>query len=67
MDFYEKSLNTLELPIVLEMLAAEAVTEGGKEACLALRPSGDKLEVKTRLCETSASKEKMVVRGSPSL
>ena len=67
MDFYEKSLNTLELPIVLEMLAAEAVTEGGKEACLALRPSGDKLEVKTRLCETSAAKEMMVVRGSPSL
>ena len=67
MDFYEKSLNTLELPIVLEMLAAEAVTEGGKEACLALRPSGDKAEVKTRLCETSAAKEMMVVRGSPSL
>ena len=67
MDFYEKSLNTLELPIVLEMLAAGAVTEGGKEACLALRPSGDKLEVKTRLCETSAAKEMMVVRGSPSL
>ena len=67
MDFYEKSLNTLELPVVLEMLAAEAVTEGGKEACLALRPSGDKAEVKTRLCETSAAKEMMVVRGSPSL
>ena len=67
MDFYEKSLNTLEVPVVLEMLAAEAVTEGGKEACLALRPSGDKLEVKTRLCETSAAKEMMVVRGSPSL
>ena len=67
MDFYEKSLNTLELPVVLEMLATEAVTEGGKEACLALRPSGDKLEVKTRLCETSAAKEMMVVRGSPSL
>ena len=30
MDFYEKSLNILELPTVLDMLAAEAVTEGGK-------------------------------------
>ena len=29
MDFYKKSLNILELPAVLEMLAAEAVTEGG--------------------------------------
>ena len=41
MEFYEKSLNTLELPAVLEMLAAEAVTEGGKEQCLALLPSAD--------------------------
>lgn len=67
MDFYEKSLNILELPIVLDMLAAEAVTEGGKEACLKLRPSADRLEVKNRLSETSAAKSMMVVRGSPSL
>ena len=67
MDFYEKSLNILELPIVLNMLAAEAVTEGGKEACLKLRPSADRLEVKNRLSETSAAKNMMVVRGSPSL
>ena len=64
MDFYEKSLNILELPIVLDMLAAEAVTE---EACLKLRPSADRLEVKNRLSETSAAKNMMVVRGSPSL
>ena len=67
MDFYEKSLNILELPAVLDMLAAEAVTEGGKEACLKLRPSADRLEVKNRLGETSAAKDLMVVRGSPSL
>lgn len=67
MDFYEKSLNILELPAVLDMLAAEAVTEGGKEACLALRPSDNRLDVKNRLSETSAAKEMMVVRGSPSL
>lgn len=67
MDFYEKSLNILELPIVLDMLAAEAVTEGGKDACLKLRPSADRLEVKNRLSETSAAKNMMVVRGSPSL
>ena len=67
MDFYEKSLNILELPIVLDMLAAEAVTEGGKEACLKLRQSADRLEVKNRLSETSAAKNMMVVRGSPSL
>lgn len=67
MDFYEKSLNILELPVVLDMLAAEAVTDGGKEACRSLRPSSDRIEVKNRLAETSAAKELMVVRGSPSL
>ena len=67
MDFYEKSLNILELPVVLDMLAAEAVTDGGKEACRSLRPSSDRPEVKNRLAETSAAKEMMVVRGSPSL
>lgn len=67
MDFYEKSLNILELPTVLEMLAAEAVTDGGREACFKLHPSADRLEVKNRLAETSAAKEMMVVRGSPSL
>ena len=67
MDFYEKSLNILELPTVLEMLAAEAVTDGGREACFKLRPSADRLEVINRLAETSAAKEMMVVRGSPSL
>ena len=67
MDFYEKSLNILELPVVLDMLAAEAVTDGGKEACRSLRPSSDRIEVKNRLAETSAAKEMMVVRGSPSL
>lgn len=67
MDFYEKSLNILELPTVLEMLAAETVTDGGREACFKLRPSADRLEVKNRLAETSAAKEMMVVRGSPSL
>ena len=67
MDFYEKSLNILELPVVLDMLAAEAVTDGGKEACSSLRPSSERLEVKNRLAETSAAKEMMVVRGSPSL
>lgn len=67
MDFYEKSLNILELPVVLDMLVAEAVTDGGKEACRSLRPSSDRLEVKNRLAETSAAKEMMVVRGSPSL
>ena len=66
MDLYEKSLNTLELPAVLELLAEEAVSEPAKEKALALRPSSDRAEVMRRLGETSAAKMMMVVHGSPS-
>ena len=66
MDFYEKSLNTLELPAVLNMLAAEAVSESAKESALKLQPSVDAYEVNRRLQETTAAKTMMVVRGSPS-
>ncbi len=66
MDFYEKSLNTLELPAVLNMLASEAVSESAKESALKLQPSDDAHEVKRRLEETSAAKTMMIVRGSPS-
>ena len=38
-DLFEKSIQTLELPRVLGLLADQAVTEEGKERCLALRPS----------------------------
>ena len=66
MTFFEKSLTTLELPTVLGMLAAEAVSETAKEHALALRPSTEAAEVRRRLEETSAAKTMMVVRGSPS-
>ena len=66
MNFYEKSLNTLELPAVLSMLAGEAVSESAKSSALELLPSDDRHEVKRRLDETSAAKTMMVVRGSPS-
>ena len=66
MSFFEKSLTTLELPAVLNMLAAEAVGESAKEAALKLLPSTDVFEVRRRLAETTAAKTMMVVRGSPS-
>ena len=55
MTFIEKSLTTLELPTVLGMLAAEAVSETAKEHALALRPSTEAAEVRRRLEETSAA------------
>ena len=52
-DLFEKSIHTLELPRVLEMLAREAVTEEGKERCKALRPNTDRDDVQRALRETS--------------
>ena len=66
MSFFEKSLITLELPAVLSMLAAEAVSEPAREQARALMPSIHETEVRHRLEETTAAKTMMVVRGSPS-
>ena len=61
-----KSLRTLELPAVLELLAAEAVSGAARERARALIPSGNRAEVSRRLDETSAAAKMMVVSGSPS-
>ncbi len=66
-ELVEKSFGTLELPRVLEMLSQQAVTEEGKEQCLALRPSTDAWEVEHRLNETTAALNLLVTKGSPSL
>ena len=66
-DLFEKSIHTLELPRVLDMLAHEAVTEEGKEKCKALRPYTDTDDVRRALQETSAALKMLVTKGSPSL
>ena len=48
-ELYEKSLVKLELNQVLAMLADCAGSEGGKEACLKLRPTSDLEEVEQML------------------
>lgn len=65
-ELFEKSMQTLELPRVLDLLAAQAVTEEGKERARRLRPETDPQEVARRLKETSAAVDRMVLRGSPS-
>ena len=65
-DFFEKSLSTLELPAVLKMLAAQAVSESAKERCLSLFPSTECAEVASWQEETSSACRMMTVRGSPS-
>ena len=66
MNLYEKSCNTLELPAVLELLAAEASSDAAKERCRALTPADSRTDVLRRLEETGAAKQMMVLRGSPS-
>lgn len=65
MNRYEKSLQTLELPAVLELLAAEADSESAKAACHAIAPTDSAYEVRRRQGETSAAKAMMVLRGAP--
>ena len=66
MDLFEKSQQTLELPSVLELLAGEAVSEPAKEACRAVRPSVYRTEMTQWLAETTAARDMMAVKGSPS-
>ena len=66
MELLEKSLHIIELPAVLELLASETISEAAREKALALRPSREIAEVRSRLGETSAAAEMMVTKGSPS-
>lgn len=61
-----RSLKTLELPSVLELLAQEASSSAAKDVARMLSPSGDRTEVERRLDETTAACQLMVVKGSPS-
>jgi len=64
-DLFEKSMQTLELPRVLELLAACAVTEEGRERALALRPMTDLDDIQRAQAETSAAVKLLILRGSP--
>ena len=64
---FEKSIETLELPRVLALLAAEAATGEGKERCLALRPAGVPSDVSRLQKQTSAAFDLLVKHGTPSL
>ena len=65
-ELVEKSIRTLELPAVLEKLAAKAVSQAAKDRCLKLTPSTDVEEVLRLLDETDAAKERLGLHGSPS-
>ena len=63
---FEKSIRTLELPVVLEMLASLAVSDAAKEKCRGLSPVCQ-LEEAVRLQEeTQSARERLGLYGSPS-
>ena len=64
-ELYEKSLGKLELDQVLSLLAACAGSEGGKAACLRLRPSSDLEEVELLLKQTTAASDLCTRKGNP--
>lgn len=64
-ELYEKSLQKLELPQVLQMLSACAGSVGGKEACLRLAPITDLEEVNLLLAQTTAASDLCDRKGNP--
>ena len=65
-ELFEKSIRTLELPAVLEMLSAKAVSEAAREKSRHILPATDRQEVLRLLDETDAAKERLGLYGSPS-
>ncbi len=64
-ELYEKSLQKLELDQVLQRLSACAGSEGGKAACLLLRPTSDLEEVTLLLRQTTAASDLCARKGNP--
>lgn len=64
-ELYEKSLIKLELDQVLSRLSECAGSDGGKEACLKLRPSSDLEDVNTMLLQTTAAANLCAKKGNP--
>ena len=63
---FEKSIRTLELPVVLEMLSSLAVSEAAKEKCRQLLPVCDLEEAARLQEETQSARERLGLYGSPS-
>ena len=65
-ELFEKSMRTLELPRVLELLAEQAVSAEAKRRALSLRPETETVEVLVLQDQTDAAREWIGLRGSPS-
>ncbi len=65
-ELFHKSVRTLELPRVLELLAEQAVCAEAKERALRVRPETEPEEVLRLLDQTDAARQMIGLHGSPS-
>ena len=65
-DLFDKSIRTLELPRVLELLSEQAVSAEARQRALRLRPETEPEEVLRLLDQTDAARNLIGLRGSPS-
>ncbi|WP_295581582.1 endonuclease MutS2 [uncultured Oscillibacter sp.] len=65
-ELFDKSIRTLELPRVLQLLSEQAVSAEAKERALRLRPETEAEEVLRLLDQTDAARTMIGLRGSPS-
>ena len=65
-ELFDKSIRTLELPTVLELLAAQAISAEAKDRCRRLVPETEAEEVLRLQDQTDAARAMIGLRGSPS-
>ena len=65
-QLFEKSIRTLELPRVLQLLADQAVSEDAKRRARTLAPETEPEEVLRLQDQTEAARTLIGLRGSPS-
>ncbi len=64
-ELFDKSIRTLELPAVLEQLAAQATSDEARDRALKLRPETDFDEVLLLQRQTEAARAMLALHGSP--
>ena len=65
-ELFEKSIRTLELPRVLQLLSEQAVSVEAKEKALHLRPETETEDVLRLLDQTDAARQMIGLHGAPS-
>ena len=65
-EMFDKSIRTLELPRVLELLSEQAISPEGKARALRIRPETETEEVMRLLDQTDAARMMIGLHGSPS-